>query len=265
MTTETSRVALAERAATAGGEVAHELFRTDLTVETKSGKTDMVTRADREAQRRVIEVIREEHAEDAIVGEEEDALKTVPAEGDAWVIDPIDGTNNYVRHMRTWATSVAAVRDGETVAAANVHPALGDTYVAGPDGAALNGTPVSVSDRTDPETMTVVPTIWWDFDHRDEYAAATRAIVERFGDMRRLGCAQAVLSRVASGALDGTLTNVVVNPWDSVAGVYLVEQAGGTVTDIHGDPWEPGCDGLVASNGAGHDHVLAAAREILDV
>jgi myo-inositol-1(or 4)-monophosphatase len=262
MSDDTDRTALARRAAQAGAEVAHDLFRVGVDIETKDGKTDFVTQADRDAQRRVIEVIREEYLEDAIVGEEEDELKAVPETGDAWVIDPIDGTNNFVREIGIWATSVAAIQDGETVAAANVLPALGDTYVAGPDGTFRNGKQVTVSDREDPETMTVVPTIWWDFDHREEYARATRAIVERFGDMRRLGCAQAVLAMIAAGSLDGAITDVVVNPWDSVAGVYMVRQAGGRVTDLDGDPWEPGCRGLVASNGVGHDPVLAAAREI---
>ncbi|MFB6270142.1 MAG: inositol monophosphatase [Halobacterium sp.] len=256
------RVSVAERAARAGGEVALEAFRTGIDVEVKSGKTDVVTQADRDAQRRVIEVIRETHPEDAIVGEEEDELKTVPEAGAAWVIDPIDGTNNFVRDTPVWATSVAAVKDGETLAAANVMPALGDVYVAGDDGVTLNGDPVSVSTNTEPETFAVVPTIWWEFDRRDEYAAACRAIVDRFADLRRYGCAQAVLSMVASGQLEAAITNVTVNPWDSVAGVHLVREAGGVVTDVHGDEWEPGCDGLVASNGQAHDVVLDAAREI---
>lgn len=256
------RASVAERAARAGGEVALAAFREGIDVETKSGKTDVVTQADRDAQRRVIEVIRETHPEDAIVGEEEDELKAVPASGAAWVVDPIDGTNNFVRDLQVWATSVAAVRDGETLAAANVLPALGDAYVAGGDGATLNGDPVSVSPKTDPETFVVVPTIWWDFDDRDEYAAACRAIVDRFADMRRFGCAQAVLSMVASGQVEGAITNVTVNAWDSVAGVHLVRQAGGVVTDVHGDRWTPGADGLVASNGEAHDVVLDAARDI---
>jgi myo-inositol-1(or 4)-monophosphatase len=256
-------ISVAERAARAGGEVALDAFRTGIDVETKSGKTDVVTQADRLAQRRVIEVIRETHVEDAIVGEEEDELKAVPDEGDAWVIDPIDGTNNFVRDTQIWATSVAAVDDGEAVAACNHLPALGDTYVASEnEGVTLNGDPVTVSEKTDPETFVVAPTIWWDFDHRDEYARACTAIVERFGDMRRYGCAQAVLSMVASGQLEATITNVHANPWDSVAGVHLVREAGGKVTDIHGDRWTAGSEGLVASNGEVHDEVLAAAREI---
>jgi len=256
------RASVAERAALAGSEVALEAFRTGIDVETKSGKTDVVTQADRDAQRRVIEVIRETHPEDAVVGEEEDELKKVPDTGAAWVVDPIDGTNNFVRDTQIWATSVAAVKDGETLAAANVLPALGDTYLAGDGDVTRNGEPVSVSEKTDPETFAVAPTIWWDFDERDQYARACEAIVTRFADLRRYGCAQAVLSMVASGQLEGALTNVTVNPWDSVAGVHLVRQAGGVVTDVHGDRWEPGCEGLVASNGEAHDVVLAAAREI---
>ncbi|WP_158056219.1 inositol monophosphatase family protein [Halorussus halophilus] len=262
MTDEIDRVALAERAATAGSEVAAEGFRQGLAVETKDGKTDVVTEADRNAQRRVIEEIREEAIEDAIVGEEEDELKEVPDSGDSWVIDPIDGTNNYVRDLPLWTTSVAAVRDGEPVAAANISPALDEAFVAGPEGTTLNGNSVSVSEKTDPETFAVAPTIWWDFDHRDEYADACEAIVERFGDMRRLGCAQLTLGMVAAGMLEGTLTNVDPNPWDTVAGVYMVRQAGGTVTDLEGNRWRHDSTGLVASNGGAHEELLAAARSI---
>ncbi|MCL7417980.1 MAG: inositol monophosphatase, partial [Halalkalicoccus sp.] len=112
-----TRAAVAERAARAGGDLALSRFRDDIAVETKDGKTDVVTQADRDAQNRAIEVIREQFPSDAIVGEEEDALKEVPAEGPAWVIDPIDGTSNFVRDVPIWASSVAATIDGEPVAA----------------------------------------------------------------------------------------------------------------------------------------------------
>ncbi|MFC5972926.1 inositol monophosphatase family protein [Halomarina salina] len=258
------RLAVAERAAHAGAAVAADGFRDDIDVETKDGKTDVVTEADRQAQRRVVEVIRESFPDDAVVGEEEDELKEVPDDGPAWVVDPIDGTNNFVRDLRVWATSVAAVVDGEAVAAVNVLPALGDTYVASQNGVTWNGHSVSVREVSDPEQCAVAPTIWWDFDARDEYAAACEAVVSRFGDMRRFGCAQATLSMVADGSLDGTLTNLDPNPWDSVAGAFMIAQAGGTVTGLDGDPWRHDSPGLVASSGACHDAVLAAARDVDD-
>lgn len=258
----TRRTTIAERAARAGGELALDRFRTDIAVETKDGKTDVVTQADRDAQERVIEVVREEFPDDAIVGEEEEALKTVPEEGAAWVIDPIDGTSNFVRNVPIWATSVAAVIDGEPVAATNAMPAIDDYYVADEEETRLNGEPVSVSDREDPETCTVAPTLWWDFEQREAFATVVRAIVERFGDMRRFGCAQATLSMVADGGLDGAMSDVRPNPWDTVAGVHLVRNAGGRATDLEGERWRHDSEGLVVSNGVVHGTVLEAVRSV---
>jgi myo-inositol-1(or 4)-monophosphatase len=260
-----ARADLARRAARAGASVAMEYFRTDVAVERKDGKTDVVTEADRKAQRQVIETIRDEFAADAIVGEEEEELKTVPNEGAAWVIDPIDGTNNFVRGIRVWATSVAAVVDGEPVAAATVLPAMDDAYYRSPEGAFRNGERISVSEKSDPDLFAVCPTIWWPPERRDEYSAVTEAILYRFGDMRRYGCAQAVLAMVAEGSLEGTVTNVDANPWDTVAGVSMVREAGGVVTDLDGDRWRHDSRGLVASNGEAHDELLETARAATDV
>ncbi|WP_336135773.1 inositol monophosphatase family protein [Natronomonas amylolytica] len=255
------RADCALRAAEAGGAVAVGSFREGIAVETKADKTDVVTQADRDAQDAVVATIRDDYPEDAIVGEENDELRAVPDSGAAWVIDPIDGTNNFVRGIRMWATSVAATIDGEAVAGASVCPALEDTYLLDEGEAYRNGEQISVSDRTDPEAFTVVPTVWWPHERREEYAAICRGIVERFGDMRRFGSAQLALALCAAGAVEGVVTNVEANPWDSVVGAGLVEAAGGTVTDIHGEPWRHDSRGLVASNGEAHDLVLAAARE----
>ncbi|GAB3037563.1 inositol monophosphatase family protein [Natronobiforma cellulositropha] len=256
------RAMVATRAANAGAEIALERFRTDHDVDTKAGKTDVVTQADRDAQAAVVAVIREAFPDDPIVGEEDDELKVVPETGPAWIVDPIDGTSNYVRGSRTFCTAVAAVIDGEPVASTTVFPALSDTYHAGPDGAFLNDEALAVSDRSDPETCIVCPTMWWDHGRRDEFTAATSAILERFADLHRSGCGQASLSRVAAGIYDGTITNLTPDPWDSVAGVRQIRDAGGTVTDLEGERWRHDSHGLVASNGRIHDLLLEAAREI---
>jgi myo-inositol-1(or 4)-monophosphatase len=125
-----------------------------------------------------------------------------------------------------------------------------------------DGTALRVSDRADPEACTVVPVMWWGHDRRDEFAATCRVLVERFGDIRRHGSAQLQFAMLAAGVLDGLLTNVVANPWDTVAGVHMVRLAGGTVTDLAGDPWRHDSRGLVASNGAVHDELLDAAAEL---
>ncbi|AFZ71464.1 inositol monophosphatase family protein [Natronobacterium gregoryi] len=260
--TKHRRTSVAVSAAEAGAEVATDSFRGDLEVDSKDGETDLVTQADRDAQTAVIEEIRAAFPDDPIVGEEDEELKAVPDEGPAWIVDPIDGTNNYVAGIRGFGTAVAAVVDGEPVAGANVFPALSDTYRVGPDGVFRNGEPLSVSGHTDPELATVCPTFWWDFHQRDQYANATSALVERFADIRRFGCAQLELALVAAGALEGAVTNLQANPWDTVAGVALVRAAGGTVTDLEGDRWRHDSQGLVASNGGIHDELLEAAGEI---
>ncbi|WP_276257549.1 inositol monophosphatase family protein [Haloglomus litoreum] len=258
------RARAADAAARAGAAVAAEAFRTDIAVEAKTNATDFVTEADRDAQAAVVTALRERGFEGPVVGEEEadEVVDAVPETGPAWVVDPIDGTNNFVRGVPVWTTSVAAVVDGAAVAGASAAPMLEDVFVADGTAAWLNDQPMAVSERTDPAEFAVAPTLWWGHDRRAEFAAACREIVERFDDLRRFGTVQYSLAAVAMGALEGAITNVRGAPWDTVAGAHLVERAGGTVTDIHGEPWRHDAQGLVASNGEAHDEVLAAARAI---
>lgn len=255
------RADCALRAAEAGAAVASGAFRDGIAVETKRDKTDVVTQADRDAQAAVASTIQEAFPDDPIVGEEDDEHGTIPESGPGWVIDPIDGTNNFVRGIHCWTTSVAASIDGEAVAGASVAPALDDIYLLDDGVAYRNGNELSVSNRSDPEEFTVVPTVWWPQDRREEYSEICRGIVERFGDMRRFGSAQLALGLCAAGAVDAVVTNVEANPWDSLVGAALVETAGGTVTDVDGKPWRHDSRGVVASNGEAHDLVVETARE----
>ena len=264
MTDADARAETAREAAEAGAAVAAELFRADLAVERKDGKTDLVTRADREAEEAVLETIEDAFPGEPVVAEETASGADVPDDGPAWIVDPIDGTNNYVHDIPVWATAVAAVVDSEAVGAAVVLPAVGDSYVADVSGSYLDGEPIEVSPRTDPETQAVAPTFWWGLDRRDEYGTAATEIVERFGDLVRFRSAQATLAMVAAGSVDATFTNRETHAWDTVAGAFLVEQAGGRVTDVDGEPWRHDSRGLVASSGHNHDDVVAAARAVDD-
>ncbi|WP_226023494.1 inositol monophosphatase family protein [Halomicrobium salinisoli] len=268
MTDAHHRAAIAERAARAGGVVAREGFRADHAVETKDNKNDLVTELDRDAQRQAVATVREEFPDDAFVCEEDavrddgaDLVDDVPETGPAWIVDPIDGTTNFVHGNRTWATAVAAMEDGEPAAAAVYLPSQEELYAGGPDSATRDGESLSVSDRTDPERFVVAPVGWFGMDDRDAFAALCRAVVERFGDMRRIGSFQATLAQVADGALEGLVCPHATHVWDTAAGVHLVREAGGTVTDVHGDRWRHDSEGLVASNGEAHDVLVEAAQD----
>jgi myo-inositol-1(or 4)-monophosphatase len=138
---------------------------------------------------------------------------------------------------------------------------MDDEYLAG-EATRLNGAPVSVSDRTDPETFAVAVLGWGPHGNRDAYAALSDAVVRACGDMRRFGSMQSALAFVASGGLDAAVATRRPNPWDSVAGAHMVRAAGGVVTDLSGDRWRHDSQGLVASNGRDHERLVELARDV---
>lgn len=258
----TSRLALLREAAHEGAAVAMGGFRGEFTVDSKERALDSVTEFDREVQRRVATRLREEDGDAVVVGEESlpdiESRTTVPNEGHAWVVDPIDGTNNFVNGNRNWGVAVSAVEDAEPVAAVNAFPALGDTYAAADGEVMRDTTAVTVSDRTDPEEFTINPIFGISPDHRRKLSEYVDIVAEEFGDHRRFGCAQLALSAVASGELEAAVSAVRLHPWDLVGGVHLIRQAGGRVTDASGERWTPTSKGLVASNGEAHDALVEA-------
>ncbi|MDX1745380.1 MAG: inositol monophosphatase [Halobacteriales archaeon] len=255
---------LAERAARAGGSVALSTFRTNVQVNTKTNVMDSVTEADLAAQERVLDVLREADPDATYVAEEADAETTIPETGRVWIIDPIDGTNNYAVGSRLWATSVAAVQDGVPVAAVTHLPALEDTYTATDGRAKRNGDPVTVRDQPESTASVAAPVFGLGRSDRPAYLATTEALISSFGDLRRFGSGQTALAMVAAGELDGIVTTLRHSPWDTVAGAHLVRAGGGQVTDAMGDPWSAESLGLVASNGGVHEALLSAAQRGLE-
>jgi len=257
-----TRFSLAHEAARTGGEVAKGGFRGPLTVESKATELDSVTEFDREVQRHIAGLLREDDPDTVVVGEEDlpdvETQTTLPDRGAAWVVDPIDGTNNFVAENRIWGVAISAVEDGEAVAAVNEFPSLGDTYAAADDGAMRNGEPCRVSDRTNPETFTINPIFGLSQQHRRKLAEYIVTIAEEFGDGRRFGSSQFALSSVAAGELDAAVSGIQLSPWDTVGGVHLIREAGGKVTDLAGNRWTPAAEGIIASNGEAHDELVAA-------
>jgi myo-inositol-1(or 4)-monophosphatase len=222
-------------------------------IETKSSPTDLVTEADREAEALIVREILAARPNDGLLGEE-GALREA-ASGIRWVIDPIDGTTNFVYGIPAYSISIGVERDGQMVAGVVHDVALKEAYTASLGaGAHLNGRPIQASSRTD-----LGSSLWgigfaYDPHRRDAQARFYDRVMVHIRDVRRMGSAALDLCRVACGQLDGYY-EFQLNPWDIAAGGIIVREAGGVTRGFHGYTFEQGY--VLASNAALSEPMLA--------
>ncbi len=227
-------------------------------------KTDNspVTDADLASSTLVKKVISESFPGHTILCEElPDALLRKIGPEPTWVIDPLDGTSNFIAHIPLFAVVIAYVVSGKTQLGIIFDPLHNDLFVAqAGKGATLNGNPVRVSTRdTVRGAMLFAGRGYRDRDH-ERHGQIIYALEQQTTYFRRLGSAAIMLSSVAAGRAD-SLILTGNNPWDVVAGALLVEEAGGRVTDYCGNPWTLESEDLVATNGHIHDELIAITRE----
>jgi myo-inositol-1(or 4)-monophosphatase len=219
---------------------------------TKSSVTDLVTEYDRAVEAYIVDELRRLHPDDAILGEEGTA--DGGTSGSTWVIDPIDGTTNFVYDQPSWSCSVAVERDGVTVAGAVYLPALDELYSAAiGSGATRNGASIRVSDCSDLGLALAGTGFSYDPDRRRDQATVVAGLIADVRDIRRLGSAAVDLCMVACGRLDLYFERHL-NAWDIAAGLLVAREAGATASDYRGGPASP-TELLVAGPGV---HRLAA-------
>jgi myo-inositol-1(or 4)-monophosphatase len=252
------------RAAKAGGDVLVPFWRNlpHGAVEEKQ-QNDYVTRADRESEAAILATIRARHPDDAFLGEEGGAL--AGAEGArTWIVDPLDGTSNYVTGFPFWCVSIA-VRDGEGLAAAVVWDPLRDELysAARGEGAFRNGARISVTSRTSLSGAFLATGFPFRYRHRvDAYLALFRAVFLEARAIRRAGSAALDLAYVAAGVFDGFF-EFHLSPWDIAAGALLIREAGGAVTDFDGGDRFLDRGNVIAGAPGVAAGLLRAAREIV--
>jgi myo-inositol-1(or 4)-monophosphatase len=213
-------------------------------VETKSTDTDVVTAADRAVERQVIDAIRAVRPGDGVLGEEygEASAEAGPVR---WVLDPIDGTVNYLYGLPQYAVSLAAEVDGEVVAGVVINAATGDEWTATRGGGAWRGDrPLRPSVRTQLDQSLVGTGFGYDAKRRAHQGAVVAQLITRVRDIRRFGAAALDLCAVAEGTLDAYFEKGL-NPWDHAAGGLIATEAGATVAGLRGAP--AGLDMVVAA------------------
>ena len=242
---------LAERAARAAGEVLLSYYgRPPEGVESKSSATDLVSDADREAERTIRELLEAERPQDGLVAEE--GSRAEAASGRRWVVDPLDGTINFLYGFPAWAVSVA-LEDGDGALVGVVHsPIHGETFraVRG-EGALLGDRTLRVRPERPLEQALVATGFSYEPDRRAVQAEAIAKLLPRARDIRRAGAAALDLAWVAAGRVDAFFERGL-HHWDWAAGRLLVEEAGGSCAWL-----DDGWPGLLA---ASHDGLLAELR-----
>ncbi len=245
---------LAVGAARSAGELLLERFAGPAAgVTSKSSPTDLVSDADLSSQELLLGLIRAERPDDGVLSEEgtDDASRT----GLRWVIDPLDGTTNFLFGIPVWSISVA-VEDSQGGVAGVVHdPNRGETFTAArASGAHLNGEPIGVRDKGHAPTALVGTGFSYDAGARAVQADVLRRVLPEVRDIRRAGSLAIDLCYVACGRMDGFFESVVGH-YDKAAGELIVAEAGGTVSYF--DSPEKGAVGVIAAGPSLHAQLEA--------
>lgn len=252
---------VAVRAARTGADIVQTGFFQPLDTEMKSA-VDPVTQIDEHAETAIRDVIRTYFPDDAVLGEEGGGgdWRT----GRVWIVDPLDGTVNYVHRIPQVAISVALWDDAEPLVGVIIDAARNDEFIAARgEGASMNGEEIHVSETPTLEDSVLVTGFPYD---RREHAAAYLKVVEevmkRSRGTRRMGAAALDLAWVACGRYDAYWEHGGphgVKPWDVAAGSLLVTESGGRFTDHDGEINRLDSPAHIASNGKVHEEL----REIV--
>ena len=249
---------LAERAARAAGEMLLGRATGPLEgVESKTTPTDLVSDADRAAEILLMELISGARPDDGFITEESEGKQS--SSGMNWILDPLDGTVNYLFRIPWWCVSVAARDEQGTVVGAIFNPSLDEMFTAARGkGAQLNGSAMSVSNRDQIEKALIGTGFSYDPDAREVQAEIVARVIPRARDVRRFGSAALDLAHLACGRLDG-FYEAPLEEWDKAAGLLLVTESGGVITELPGPLGQEGkrlTDGAIASGPNLHDALV---------
>jgi myo-inositol-1(or 4)-monophosphatase len=244
-------------AAVRGAEVIRSFGQQRLSVEwEEKARADFVSAVDRASEESIGEIVRTRHPDAQIVGEEL-APELGALSGVTFVADPLDGTTNYLHDFPWYCVSVAALVDGEPVAGAILNVSTGELFTATAGGGARRGgQPIAVSHVEAPRRALIGTGFpFRSADEIEPYLRVMAGVMSEVAGLRRPGSAALDLADVACGRFDA-FWEVHLAPWDVAAGILLVREAGGLVTDLHGEPARVAHGPIVAGNPTMHAWLL---------
>jgi myo-inositol-1(or 4)-monophosphatase len=230
----------------------------------RKGPGDFVSTADFNAQKILREELGRARPDFGFLMEENDGAADSSAKSERWIVDPLDGTTNFLHGLGHWAISIAAERDGEVIAGFVLDPIKDETFWAERGtGAYLNNRRLRVSARTElGDCLIGTGAPFKGVMHRaPNFVPQLQAVMPNVAGIRRMGAAALDLAYVGAGRLDGFWENGL-QPWDVAAGLLIIKESGGFISPI--DPKEPAAKitsgSLIASNTAIHDQLVKLIR-----
>jgi myo-inositol-1(or 4)-monophosphatase len=247
------------RAMDAGAAELRRYFNGNFTIASKSSVNDLVTEADHASEKAIIKIIQDKHPDHFILSEETGSVHT--DSNIKWIIDPIDGTINFANGIPICCVSIGVEQDGEMIMGAVFNPFMNELFFAEKGkGATLNEKPIKVSDKDNLLTSCLVTGFPYQYlDTPNGPLEIFEKLIRKSIPVRRLGSAALDLCWTAAGRFDGFYEHKL-QAWDSAAGYLIVQEAGGVVTDLKGEKFNPYQPGIIASNGKIHDQLLALMK-----
>jgi len=262
-------LARAVRAARRGAEIIREHAGRLDDVRAK-GINDFVTATDEAAQDAIVDTLHEAALDDEVIAEEGADLNAhaATAKGRRWIVDPLDGTTNFMQQVPPYAVSIALQDNDRIVVGVVLDVTHDELFTAVADhGLQLNGRPTSVTQTDDfAETFIATGFPYRRFEHTEQYLAVLETVIRNTRGVRRHGSAAVDLARLACGRFDGFF-ETGLRPWDVAAGTLLVREGGGRVTDYRdAGGLTPLFDQQVcATNGHVHNALLNCVSSMKDV
>jgi len=233
--------------------------REELVWETK-GRSDFVSAVDKASERQIAEIVGR-RLPDAVMLGEELSPNALSGTGIVVIADPLDGTTNFLHGYPEYAVSIGIAREGEICAAVVLNVPRDEEFTAiSGGGAFLNGARIKVSSLREPSRALIGTGFpFRTVEQLPQYVAQFSLVAAGTAGMRRAGAAALDLASVACGRFDA-FWELTLAPWDVAAGILLVREAGGIVTDLEGQSARPVAGGLVAGNPAMHAWLLQTVR-----
>ncbi|MEI8185714.1 MAG: inositol monophosphatase family protein [Chlorobiaceae bacterium] len=260
METQSKELQAAIRAAHAAGAITLDKFG-ELSQHEIEGKNfkDFVTEVDKACEAAISAIITESFPDDSMLCEEGTVINGTS--GRTWIVDPLDGTLNFIHSFPVFSISIALKdSNNELLTAVVFQPVLQELFTAEKGcGAYLNGKPITVSNRSDKESFLMATGIpFTEYHYIDSYFGMMKEVIEDSAGIRRAGSAAIDLAYTACGRFDG-FWEYKLFPWDFAAGVLLVREAGGRVTDFKGEEDVFQGQSIIAGNRISHPILLEKA------